>query len=128
MDPTNSYILKDHLACAAREAPLTRDDPEYLIPGWQPAVDELVREGVILQSADGESWHAARRRPHRRVSLRSIGTSWMLYDRKAGEPVGTVSGGQVYRECHDGAVYLHRGRQYLVTGRDSSRVTYSSRR
>ena len=121
VDPTNAYILKDHLACAAREAPLTRDDPEYLMPGWQPAVDELVREGVLLQSADGETWHTARRRPHRRVNLRSIGTSWMLYDRDARAPIGTVSGGQVYRECHDGAIYLHRGRQYLITGRDSTK-------
>ena len=121
VDPANSYILKDHLACAAREAPLMRDEPEYLVPGWQPAVDELVREGVLLQSADGETWHPARKRPHRRVSLRSIGPSWVLYDRGAGAPIGTVSGGQVYRECHDGAIYLHRGRQYLVTGRDSTK-------
>ena len=120
VDPTNTYILKDHLTCAALEAPLTRDDPEYLIPGWQPAGDELVREGALLQSADGETWHAARRRPHRRVSLRSIGPSWTLYDRSAEAPIGTVSGGQVYRECHDGAIYLHRGHQYLITGRDST--------
>ena len=121
VDPSNAYILKDHLACAAREAPLTRDDPEYLIPGWQPAVDDLVREGLLLQSADGETWHTARRRPHRSVSLRSIGPSWVLFDRNAAAPIGTVSGGQVYRECHDGAVYLHRGRQYLVSGRDSTK-------
>ena len=121
VDPTNAYILKDHLACAAREAPLSRDDPEYMIPGWQPAVDELVREGVLLQSADGETWHTARRRPHRRFSMRSIGSSWTLYDRRSGASIGTVSGGQVYRECHDGAIYLHRGRQYLVTGRDSTK-------
>ena len=121
VDPTNAYILKDHLACAALETPLIRDDPEYPIPGWQPAVDELVREGVLLQSADGKTWHPARRRPHRRVSLRSIGPSWTLYNRNAEAPIGTVSGGQVYRECHDGAIYLHRGLQYLITGRDSTR-------
>ena len=121
VDPANEHILKEHLACAAREMPLSRDDPEYVLPGWQPAVDDLVRDGVLLQSADGETWHAARRQPHRRVSLRSIGTSWALYDPRAGAPIGTVSGGQVYRECHDGAVYLHRGRQYLITGRDPTK-------
>ena len=121
VDPTNAYILKDHLACAAGEAPLTRDDPEYRMPGWQPAVDELVRDGVLLQSADGETWHASRRRPHRRVSMRGIGPSWTLHDRRTGTSIGTVSGGQVYRECHDGAIYLHRGRQYLVTGRDAAK-------
>ena len=118
VDPANAYILKEHLACAAREAPLSRDEPEYQIPGWQAAVDDLVRDGALLQSADGETWHAARKQPHRRVNLRSIGASWTLYDRGTGAPIGTVSGGQVYGECHDGAVYLHRGRQYLITGRD----------
>ena len=121
VDPTNAYILKDHLACAARETPLSRDEPEYAIPGWRTAVDELVRDGVLLQSADGDTWHAARKQPHRRVNLRSIGASWTLYDRSTGAPIGTVSGGQVYGECHDGAVYLHRGRQYLITGRDPAK-------
>ena len=32
-----------------------------------------------------------------------------------------MSGGQVYGECHDGAVYLHRGRQYLIAGRDAAK-------
>jgi DEAD/DEAH box helicase domain-containing protein len=121
VDPGNPYILKDHLACAAREAPLSRDEPEYEIPGWQAAVDELVCDGVLLQSADGETWHAARKQPHRLVNLRSIGASWTLYDRSTGVPIGTVSGGQVYSECHDGAVYLHRGRQYLIAGRDPAK-------
>ena len=121
VDPANAYILKDHLACAAREAPLRRDEPEYQIPGWQAAMDDLVRDGVLLQSADGETWHAARKQPHRRVNLRSIGASWTLYDRGSGAPIGTVGGGQVYGECHDGAVYLHRGRQYLITGRDAAK-------
>ena len=121
VDPANAYLLKDHLACAAREAPLRRHEPEYQIPGWQAAVDELVRDGVLLQSADGDTWHAARRQPHRRVNLRSVGPSWTLYDRGTGSPIGTVSGGQVYGECHDGAIYLHRGRQYLITGRHAAK-------
>ena len=121
VDPANAYILKAHLACAAREAPLSRDEPEYQIPGWQAAVDELARDGALLQSADGETWHAARKQPHRRVNLRSIGVSWTLYDSGTGSPIGTVSGGQVYGECHDGAIYLHRGRQYLIAGRDAAK-------
>ena len=100
---------------------MSRDEPEYQLPGWQTAVDDLVRDGALLQSADGESWHAARKQPHRRVNLRSIGASWTLYDRNARTPIGTVSGGQVYGECHDGAIYLHRGRQYLIAGRDAAK-------
>ena len=84
-------------------------------------MNELVRDGVLLQSADGDAWHAARKQPHRRVDLRSTGVSWTLCDRSTGAPIGTVSGRQVYGERHDGAIYQHRGRQYLITGRDPAK-------
>jgi DEAD/DEAH box helicase domain-containing protein len=117
VDPANTYILKHHLACAASESPLTQDEPEYVIPGWQQAVAALVQEGVLLQSAAGDAWYAARKQPQRLVNLRSIGESWSIYEQGSQQLIGTVSGGQVYAECYDGAIYLHRGRQYLITGR-----------
>jgi DEAD/DEAH box helicase domain-containing protein len=121
VDPANSYILKHHLSCAAREYPLTLQEPEYTLPGWQAAVEELVQEGLLLQSAEGDAWYAARKQPHRLVNLRTIGESWTIYEQKSKSLIGTVSGGQVYAECYDGAIYLHRGRQYLISGRDASK-------
>ncbi len=121
VDPANAYILKHHLTCAAREYPLTLSEPEYGMDGWQQAVDHLVQEGDLLQSADGDAWYAARKQPHRLVNLRTIGESWTIYEQGRQNLIGTVSGGQVYGECYDGAVYLHRGRQYLIQGRDPSK-------
>ena len=121
VDPGNRYILKAHLTCAARELPLTRGEPEYDIPAWRECVDELVREGHLLQSADGESWHATRRQPHRFVNMRTIGESWTICQQETRSVIGTVSGRQVYSECYDGAIYLHRARQYLIDGRDPKR-------
>ena len=121
VDPANRYILKHHLACAAREVPLTLDEPEYQLPGWKEAVDELVREGALLESADGDAWYAARKQPHRLVNMRTIGQSWTIYEQGTKNIIGTVSGGQVYGECYDGAIYLHRGRQFLIAGRDPAK-------
>lgn len=126
VDPANAYILRSHLPCAAREVPLSHVEPEYAVAGWQDAVDELVQEGVLLQSADGDSWHAARKQPHRLVNLRTIGESWTIYDQERSQMIGTVSGRQVYAECYNGAIYLHRGRQYLIVGRDASRGQISA--
>ena len=119
-DPSNHHILKAHLACAARELPLTAWEPEYDMPGWRPAIDELTRDGELLQSADGDAWFASRKQPHRHVSMRSIGESWTICRSgpEGGTVIGTVSGGQLYTECYEGAVYLHRGRQYLIGERD----------
>jgi DEAD/DEAH box helicase domain-containing protein len=121
VDPANAYILKHHLACAASEAPLTLAEPEYQMPGWRAAIDALVQEGVLLQSAEGDAWYAARKKPQRLVNLRTIGESWTIHDQRTTQLIGTVSGGQVYGECYDGAIYLHRGRQYLIDGRDPSK-------
>jgi DEAD/DEAH box helicase domain-containing protein len=121
VDPANLYILKSHLACAANEVPLTRHEPEYALPDWQTAIDQLVQEGALLQSATGDVWYAARQRPQRLVNLRTIGNSWTICDQHTAQLIGTVSGGQVYAECYDGAIYLHRGRQYLIQGRDASK-------
>lgn len=121
VDPANAYILKHHLTCAAREYPLTLSEPEYQIAGWCEAVDHLVQDGDLLQSADGDAWYAARKQPHRLVNLRTIGESWTIYEQGQQNLIGTVSGGQVYGECYDGAVYLHRGRQYIINGRDPAK-------
>ena len=121
VDPANPYILKHHLECAAREIPLCADEPEYRLPGWRQSVDALVASGDLLADATGEQWYAARKQPHRRVNLRSIGESWTIVDKASRRLIGTVSGSQVYSECYDGAVYLHRGLQYSIDGRDPAR-------
>ena len=118
-DPSNRYILQDHLACAARELPLAGDEPEYAIAGYREALDALTAAGTLLRSADGDAWFAARRQPHRLVNMRSIGESWNIVHRQ--RTIGSVSGGQFYGECYEGAVYLHRGRQYLIGARNPAK-------
>ncbi|MFQ5873086.1 MAG: DEAD/DEAH box helicase, partial [Dehalococcoidia bacterium] len=119
VDPANKYIMKAHLACAAREMPLALDEPEYQISGWHQVLDELAAEGVLLQSAEGDAWYAARKQPHRLVNMRTIGEPWTIYQQNTKNIIGTVSGSHIYSECHEGAIYLHRGRQLLIGNRDN---------
>ena len=120
VDPTNQYILKNHLTCAARELPLVASEPEYALPNYQEAIDALTEEGTLLQNAEGDAWFAARKQPHRLVNMRTIGESYRIVDRGDNQ-IGTVSGGQVYGECYKGAIYLHRGRQYEIGDRNPER-------
>ena len=122
-DPSNRHVLEQHLPCAARELPLTRDEPGYAeIDGYGPALERLTEGGELLRSAEGDAWFASRKRPHRRVNMRAIGESWSIVagggedgeGADKGRVIGTVSGSQLHAECHEGAVYLHRGRQYLI--------------
>ena len=117
VNPDNDVIVKRHLECAAAELPLACGDPWLRGPGARAALRELEREGLLLKSADGGEWIAARKRPQRHVDLRGCGASCTIVDAE-GKPIGSVDGHQAYKETHPGAVYLHRGKTYVVKSLD----------
>jgi DEAD/DEAH box helicase domain-containing protein len=122
LDPYNAEIAAAHLPCAAAEVPLRRGEAWLEDPRARANVEALEESGDLLRSESGGEWFAARRRPHREVSLRQIGASYAIV--KAGAPgerseaIGSVGSANLLAECHEGAIYLHRGRQFLVTELD----------
>jgi len=125
LDPHNREIAGAHLPCAAAEVPLREDEAWLLGPDARANVAALEETGALLRSDGGGQWFAARQRPHRDVSLRQIGASYSIAldgDRSdKPELIGSIGSGNVFGECHEGAIYLHRGRQYLVTELDRDR-------
>jgi DEAD/DEAH box helicase domain-containing protein len=111
VDPLNSNILKAHLPCAAREVFLRPDDSVYDMDAVRPVVEELVEEGGLTPGRK-EGWLTTLRMPHRAVGIRAVGPGFNIYD-SCGK-VGELSGFRVLKEAFPGAVYLHRGRQYIV--------------
>jgi DEAD/DEAH box helicase domain-containing protein len=114
VDPDNSPILKAHLVCAAAEAPLSPEDP-FLKPfDHLQEVQELEKEGRLLLTAQGEAWVSAKRKPHREVNIRSIGEAFTILTGKKGGVVGTLDRLRAFRECHPGAIYLHKAESHVV--------------
>jgi len=113
IDPENPVILADHLAAAADELPLRPRSGDLYGERYLPLIEGLVQTGRLALSADGEEWYSLKRRPQRLVSIRSIGESYTILDLK-GHSIGTVDGVRALHECHQGAIYLHQGRQYEV--------------
>jgi len=131
LDPHNPEVAAAHLPCAAAELPLREDEP-WLAEGCARAnLAALEERGVLLRSDDEREWFAARRRPHREVSLRQAGSSYAIVAlaREGGEAelVGSIGGANVFAECHEGAIYLHRGRQYHVAELDTEERRVSVR-
>jgi DEAD/DEAH box helicase domain-containing protein len=119
VDPNNRKIIKGHMLCAAAEIPLNSNDEDLALQDVQSTIDELQREGLLLQSATGTEWFAAGIRPTRNVEIRGIGKSYDLFEEGPSKTlVGSVSGSRVLSECHPGAIYLHKARQFLVTELD----------
>ena len=117
VNPWNEVILARHLECAAAELPLSARDPWLAPAPAQEALRDPAARGRLLLSADGSQWLAARKRPQRLVDLRGTGRSFVIEDSE-GTVIGSVDGFRAWRETHAGAVYLHRGRSYVIEEMD----------
>jgi DEAD/DEAH box helicase domain-containing protein len=122
LDPHNPEIAAGHLPCAAAELPL-REGEAWLTEAGAGANLALCEErGTLLRSDTHREWFAARRRPHREVGLRQAGSSYAIVaTERDGEErlIGSIGSANVFGECHEGAIYLHRGRQYHVAELDT---------
>lgn len=117
IDPMNKNILRRHLPCAASEVYLRESDKVYDRELTRPIIDELVKEGLFNPGKRGDIWFSRKRLPQRDVSIRATGESFVIYNGD-GKIIGELSGYRVFREAFPGAIYLHRGRQYMVTDLD----------
>jgi DEAD/DEAH box helicase domain-containing protein len=115
LDPHNPYVNRGHLPCAAAEKPITLDDRRFWTKDLQQQLEDLERQGALTCAAEGKAtWFATKQKPHLHVNIRSAGETFSIFDRRTGEAIGSVDGIRAFKECHPGAVYLHRARQYLV--------------
>ncbi|MGH3593612.1 MAG: helicase-related protein, partial [Pseudonocardiaceae bacterium] len=116
LDPTNPYVLRPQLACAAAELPLT----DACVDSFggdvaRSVVTDLVAEGLLRRRSGGWFWAAARQRPHPGVDIRgSGGHPVAVVEVDTGRLLGTVDHGSACTAVHPGAVYLHRGDSFVV--------------
>jgi DEAD/DEAH box helicase domain-containing protein len=115
LDPHSPEIYAEHLQCAAHEAPLTEDDAAILGEQWHEHARALSNAGLLRERATGFVPVRADDYPAARVALRSASAdSFALIESSSGELLGTIDAGRAYGTVHDGAIYLHLGRSYLV--------------
>ena len=111
LDHANPRILDPHVLAAAFEAPLDEDDIETLGPEALRRAAELPE---LEPTSAGFVWKG-RDYPAARVSLRSGDVdSFTVVERESGSLLGLVERDRAYSTVHQGAVYLHLGKQYLV--------------
>lgn len=115
LDPNNPYVVKRHLPSAAAEIPITLADKTFWPDDLEAHLDQLERKGALCRTAQGEPvWFAAERNPQLSVNIRSAGETFTIFERETGQAIGTVDGVRALKECHPGAIYLHRAHQYEI--------------
>jgi DEAD/DEAH box helicase domain-containing protein len=116
LDPDNPYILTDHVKCACFELPFSDMELENNEWGTENVLEYLEEDGVVRHTAG--KWHWADRSfPAEGVSLRSASAdNVVIIDATGGRNavIGEMDRPSAKELIFDNAVYLHRGRQYLV--------------
>jgi DEAD/DEAH box helicase domain-containing protein len=116
LEHENEPIHLAHLLCAAHEGPLSASDAETLGPRWEAHARVLVAAGeLVRRGRDEYLLRHPEDYPAARVSLRSASPdSVAIVDVASGELLGTVEAARAHTTVHDGAVYLHQARSYIV--------------
>jgi DEAD/DEAH box helicase domain-containing protein len=130
LNPFNPVVMDRHLVCAAAELTLRRGEPFLAEPEVARRVEQMVAAGHLYEVEPDLPGHPVeivthRKRPHRDVDLRGAGRQMHIEDNSLGEEkapiIGTIDQYRAFRETHPGAVYLHRGRTFVI--RDMDLVT-----
>ncbi len=111
LDHANPRVLDGHVAAAAFEAPVDEGDVATLGP---EALERAPHVPELRHTARGWVW-AGKESPAARVPLRSTSPdAFLVVDASSGDVLGLAEQERAYSTVHEGAVYLHLGRQYLV--------------
>ncbi|MCQ1536414.1 DEAD/DEAH box helicase [Methanosarcina sp. KYL-1] len=115
LNPKNPYILAGHLLCAAKEIPLRARDEKYFGKGFSRVVELLEAEGLL---AGDDPKFSTDPFPYKQVSLRGIDSntySLLAFEGEKSFPIEKdIEETLAFRECHPGAVYMHRGEPYYI--------------
>jgi DEAD/DEAH box helicase domain-containing protein len=124
LDPQNPYILTDHVKCAAFELPFrdeTISNGEETFGSDVNEVLSFLEEDGILRHTSGRWFWANQSYPAENISLRSaVADNVVIVDVTHGknQVIGEMDRPSAKELIFKNAVYLHRGRQYLVESLD----------
>ena len=111
LDHANPRVLDGHVGAAAFEAPVDESDAATL---GEEALARAPHIPELRHTQRGWVW-AGKESPAPRIPLRSASPdAFLVVDSSNGDVLGLAERERAYSTVHEGAVYLHLGRQYLV--------------
>jgi len=148
INPDNPVICRSHLVCAAADLALKKGEPllggDAVLPDRlgstrvsfktetsatrqgntvQTVLKELEMTGQLLRSVNNDIWYAAQKNPHQEVNLRGTGRTIPIFLENTRQRLGEIDRHRAFFDTHDGAVYLHQGKSYVVTRFDHDKGT-----
>ncbi len=120
VSPSNPYILRPHLLCAAFEWPLTASDKALFGEESTHHIKALEEQGLLKSHRN--RWHLSPEidYPAKEVNIRSATSrDYVIVVEGSGVILETIEESSAFSQVHPGAVYLHQGESYLITDLDT---------
>lgn len=109
--PSNPYVLESQILCAAHEIPISIQDLKHFPVESYEILENLENKQQLVRRAN--LWfYPNTKSPASERSIRGIDQVFQVYC--DGELLGTMEEWRAYQYAHVGAIYLHRGEQYIV--------------
>ena len=127
VNPSNPYILRAHLLCAAWEWPLNGDDEKIFGSVFNQEREVLEGQGRLRKRKNRWYLSPSIAYPAQSINIRSTsGENFAVVDTTTGSLLETVESSVAFFQIHPGAIYLHQGEAYLVTRLDlTSHIAYA---
>ena len=124
IDPDNPHLLDPHILCAAKELPISDEELGSLRLFPLSSVFKLGRDHHLRKvTVENTNYYITdMARPHRRLDIRNMGFNFQIFG-DDGKPLGDIDNRRVFHECHPEAIYLHRGKNFIVEKLDILRHT-----
>jgi len=119
IDPTNPYILSDHLRCACAELPLRAEEAADFGEDVS-ALMPLLEESNLVYWQNGRWYWRGDSYPARNVNLRVIDQNNYAIqdetdpDEKKWRVIGQLDEYSAFLQLHPQAIYMHQGETYFV--------------
>lgn len=111
VNPGNPELLARHLELAARELPLSADDPHF--PNIAAGLERAEADGLLVR--DGDTWEPARAQDGPPFQIRNVvDRSVALIDRSSQEVLTELNYEAAITDAYPGAIYYHDGSRYEV--------------
>ena len=117
VDRENKEINKKHIHCACFEEPIKTDEEYY--QHFKNEIIELVENNELFYNAEGNKIFTLKKYPYKEIDLRQTGDTYNILCNNI--LIGTNSARRIYSEMHEGAIYIHRGSQFIVEKIDKAK-------
>ena len=118
---TNPRVLEQHLWCASKEIPLSREDFDLFgVDAVVETTKSLVQSGALVVNGDRtRSLADQESNPAFDISIRSLDSEiWQVVDAATGEVLEKADSRMAFFDLYPGAIYMHKGLHYEVRGID----------